>query len=557
MAVLCCFVAALGLSYIVARRLPAIFFGVPLAFLALQLHWQALTLDPRAWKSHAAVQALANGSSPDPLFYPEGTSSLTGYEKLLACLLPAGWDPLILEWILDPFLLLASITLLWHLLRRYGATSASATCVVGLAFLLGWNEAAPSLLQSWHGAVPVAVSLLISALVLLDTVLPRRLLGALITLGLAGLAIAPGTTTDLLLPLASLACALPLGLGLHWLWDSTRFRGLSRAAAVIVAFLLLTPFAQALAPSLVRVYSERGWPLMVPPALWRVQRPELGTTLPDISCAQLLATQQLPGELLLTNLGGGPTGLAPDAVVAALSGVHIAGWEATGVSLSPQAFRRDSLSLALVASGRPDLLWNSGVSWLLLQPPAEGLEQALARSPHVRLEFSSEHGATRRTLWRVAPSPSLAVGRLPSQPPFRSRTVLMTPDGPRSLERLENISWSLTQPYRLQVSAFNEQSVTARLGWLRLEVLNAEGKPAMAPLFYLLGANPLPSGTGDQQEVTFITPDGFGEYLVRGSLLTRHHQSETLFEFPLELSVSRQGPSLIGGTSSRSWMENL
>lgn len=541
MAVLCCFVAtALGLSYLIARRLPPIFWGQVMALLALQLHWQALTLEPRAWKSHPAIQALANGSTPDPLFYPEGIPSLQGYERFLSILLPAGWDPLILEWILAPTLLLLSATLLWHLVWRHSANSVSPACVTGLVFLLGWDQATPSLLQSWHGAVPIAVSLLIAVLVVFDTFLPARLLGVLTTIGLAVLAvISSSTATGWLPPLAPLACALPLGLSLAWLWRSTRLRGLSRALVVIVVPLLLTPFAQALSSSLGKVSSERGWPLMLPPALWRVQRCELGTTLPEINCAQALATRQLPGELLLTNLGGSRVGLAPDAVVAALSGVHIAGWEPIkGASLSPQTYRRDSLSQALVASGRPDLLWNSGVSWLLLQSPPTGLEQALARSPHACLEFSQGG----RTLWRVAPSPNLAIHRLPSQPPFRHRTVLITEAGPRALERLEDVVWTPTQAYRLQVSAFNEQSVTARLGWLRLEVLKAGGEPAMTPLFYLLGANPLPPGTGDLQEVVFVTPDDFGEYLVRGSLQIDHDQGETLFEFPLRLSeVSPRG----------------
>jgi hypothetical protein len=192
----------------------------------------------------------------------------------------------------------------------------------------------------------------------------------------------------------------------------------------------------------------------------------------------------------------------------------------------------------LLTSARPDLLWNSGVTWLLLDPAVGELSQALSRSPHallVRREESQQ--GQRRELWKLSPPPSLGVARSPSQPPFRSHVTLLVEDGKAlSLERASEREWRSGSPYWLRVDAFNPRQEIARLGWLRLRVLDEQGRDATDPISYLLGANPLPGGTGDRNEVVFVTPLEEGRFTVLGELMTGPGQSEPLFSFPIELS---------------------
>jgi hypothetical protein len=88
-------------------------------------------------------------------------------------------------------------------------------------------------------------------------------------------------------------------------------------------------------------------------------------------------------------------------------------------------------------------------------------------------------------------------------------------------------------------AAFNAREETARLGWLRIEVRDAEGRSATDPICYLLGANPLPGGTGDLHEVVFITPLQEGTYTVVGELLTEA-EPEPLFSFPITVNLAER-----------------
>ena len=72
---------------------------------------------------------------------------------------------------------------------------------------------------------------------------------------------------------------------------------------------------------------------------------------------------------------------------------------------------------------------------------------------------------------------------------------------------------------------------------MRLEVRDAEGRPATDPIHYLLGANPLPGKTGDLQEVVFITPLQEGTYTVVGELLGENGTPSPLFSFPIRVSL--------------------
>ena len=625
-----------------------------LLLLIPQLHFQALELDPLAWKRQAVTQALAIGASPQGLFVPGVATTVSGYERFLAGLLPVGWDPLTLEWCLAPVLLLGSVGLLYSLVWPDSRRQGEVALAVFLAMMLPWGEG-PPLVGVWGGATPLALSTLLAALVLarrlLDSSLLSRgpaavataaiswfvvvgalarfstdlawLLGLALILGwpfvigaknsklpravrggvgiLLVLLLAVGIVWsrpvwnwDLAMPelsltnlpfvlsplsllfliqaghrsglffwllgvlavlapgvesqspslrpeLAALGLSLSLALTLAGATRLSRWRTPATLSAIALSIALFWSVGQALGPSLARVRSGGGWPLMAPPALWRVQRVEMGVGVPDIDCARTLATQVLPGERLLTNLGSEVLGLGPDAVVAALSGVGLAGWRGEAEPVSPSDVQRDVLYLALQASGRPDLLWNSGVSWLLLRPSSDSLEKALRRSPHVRLGVSQGEGEARRDLWKVEPSPSLAIDRLPAQPPFRSRTVLVEKGKVSSLERPLAEAWIPEQPLHLQISALNEQSVPARLGWLRVEVLDEGGRQAWKPIHYLLGANPLPAGTGDLQEVVVIAPRVPGLYTVTGRLLSKEGAGEKLFEFSLSVEQGREG----------------
>jgi hypothetical protein len=360
---------------------------------------------------------------------------------------------------------------------------------------------------------------------------------------------------------AGFAFSVPLGLMCGSLLDTAGSGGIARSGrhsvqltlgrrALLVGLgwlllvLALWPAEKMVNQAVIEV-QKHGWPWQVPPGAWRVGRPELGVSEPDIACAQRLAEQILPGEMALTNLGSeAPAGLWPDSVVSALSGARMAGRahppEGERLHAHPNS-QRSGLEKALMASGRPDLLWNSGITWLLLDPSSSSLDEALKASPHALLvtEQGAPNGPVRQ-LWKLAPPPSLAIGRLPSQPPFRSQTLFRSAGGLRPLDRLEDVEWRVGRPYRLQIAAFNGGQQTARLGWLRVTVRDSQGRPASDPLCYLLGANPLPPGSGDLHEVVFVTPLQEGTFTVRGELLTGPDQAAPLFSFPITLSLAQR-----------------
>jgi hypothetical protein len=313
-------------------------------------------------------------------------------------------------------------------------------------------------------------------------------------------------------------------------------------AGWVLLVLALWPGEKMINRAIIEI-QKNGWPTQFPPGDWRVARPELGVCQADIRCAQRLASQILPGESVLTNLGSeSPLGLWPDSVVSALSGARVAGRahppEGRRLHAHPN-YHRSSLQKALTASARPDLLWNSGVSWLLLDPQAGTLDEALAGSPHALLECREKTAdGLQRELWKLAPPPSLAIERCPSQPPFRSQTLLLPAEGGAlPLTRLQGREWRCGKAYRLRIDAFNARPEIARLGWLRIRIVDQQGADASDPISYLLGANPLPSGTGDRNEVVFVTPISEGNFTVIGELLTGPTTSEPLFSFPIELSL--------------------
>ncbi len=623
-----------------------------LGILALQLHFQTQTLDAQSWWNDAQAAALSSGLSPElPFLVAAQSDALQGatpYAKFLAFLLPTGWDPLSLQWVLAPLLLLSSVKLLWHSLIRWEPSSVVTLCTV-LAVLFGSHLGkADLLLEHWQGSLPLILCLLLSSIwwiqELLATVPTARpagdpelrfliwallvyalgtlsaelywLLGLLtaalvlatllnstyrkVGQGLLGFSllslavigqslrsvpmtwqsppspaefatlgpivflapvtlvwvlryrhwpalifwllgflavVVPGPTTEqaiLRLSVVALSFAVPFGLTAGSLL--TTKAKLSRSVGVAFLCLAIVPGVISAAPSFQHLRQEGGWPLMSPPSLWRVQRPEFGVDRGVIDCAQALSSRLVPGEVLLTNLGNDQTGAAPDSVIASLTGARIEGWRPLPNAQTPTDYYRSSLSLALQSSGRPDLLWTSGVSWLLTRAGNTSLDQALKSSRHARLEYSQSEGDERYQLWHIAPSPSLAVERLPSQPPFRNRTLLFDGEAYVGLAKGESLEWQPSSPYRLEISAFNEQERTARLGWLRLEVQDQNEQLACDPLFYLLGANPLPPQTGDLQEVVFITPRENGVFRVRGLLLMENAQTATLFEFSISIS---------------------
>jgi hypothetical protein len=357
---------------------------------------------------------------------------------------------------------------------------------------------------------------------------------------------------------AGFAFSVPLGLFCGSLLDTAGAGGTAkaegagyqitvgrRAPLVVLGWALLIlalwPGEKMINRAIIEV-QKQGWPTQNPPQDWRVARQELGVTGADIRCAQHLAQQILPGEVVLTNLGSeSPLGLWPDCVVSALSGARVAGRahppEGRRLHAHPN-YHRSALQKALMASARPDLLWNSGVSWLLLDPDQGSLDEALAKSPHALLERrEKEPNGARRELWKLSPPPSLAIDRVPTQPPFRSLTRLMTDQGATPLTRLDDVEWRCGQPYRLQIAALNARPETARLGWLRIEVRDAEDRLAEQPISYLLGANPLPGGTGDLHEVVFVTPLSEGSFTVVGQLLGGPQGNVDLFRFPINLSL--------------------
>lgn len=314
-------------------------------------------------------------------------------------------------------------------------------------------------------------------------------------------------------------------------------------AGWVLLWLSLWPAEKMINRAIIDV-QKYGWPWQIPAGAWRVARPELGVNEADIRCAQKLAEQILPGEVVLTNLGSeSPLGLWPDCVVSALSGARVAGRAHPPEGVRIHAFpnyHRSALQKALTTSARPDLLWNSGVTWLLLDPDAGPLDEALSRSPHALLVCREKtRGGIRRDLWKLAPPPSLAISRLPSQPPFRSQVLFLPGEGgTMPLDKLEGREWRTNTPYRLRVAAFNaRERDTARLGWLRIEIRDGKGRRATDPITYLLGANPLPAGTGDLHEVIFVTPLIEGDFTVVGELLQGDKAATPLFSFPLKLSL--------------------
>lgn len=416
-------------------------------------------------------------------------------------------------------LFLAPLTLCWILVRRHWA---------GLAFWIfgAWAYLVPGLIDfgpvyeweyfRWEFAAGFAFSIPLGLLI-----------GDLLDVPGAASARAEGSGFQL-----TMSRRLPLVL-LGW----------------TLLILALWPGEKMVNRAIIEV-QKNGWPVQSPPGEWRANRPELGVTQADISCAQHLAQQILPGESVLTNLGSEtPLGLWPDCVVSALSGARVAGRahppEGKRLHAHPN-YHRSSLQKALTASARPDLLWNSGVSWLLLDPQAGGLDEALSRSPHARLETRHvSPDGQRRELWKLSPPPSLAVARCPSQPPFRSQTTFLADDDKAiPLSRLQDREWRCGKPYRLRVDAFNAREESARLGWLRIRVVDAQGKDVTDPISYLLGANPLPGGTGDRNEIVFVTPIGEGDFTVMGEILTGEKAAETLFTFPIKLSLQQRLESL-------------
>ena len=622
-----------------------------LGLFALQLHFQSQTLSPESWRYGAQAAALSSGLPVEVPFLTsvpvETLSRNSTYARFLAFFLCSGNDPLSVEWVLSPLLLLSCSGLLWHTLSRWASSPQEASIALLFAFV-GCRLGGEHLLSHWNDRLPLTLCLLLGTvwwiqeqiaviptnglvkepelrfliwatmvyalglvtpgiyelllaltLAILIAVLSsstyrkvgQGLLGfafvsllvfaqSLLTVSAArqpafsgqeltslgpllllapltlawslksrhwpslafwflGLlaAIVPNSHPDdslIRFGILSVSLAVPLGLTTASLLFSSS-KGL-RASGLILLSLGLAPALLSLKPGLLRLYHEGGWPLMTPASHWRAQRPELGVDLALLDCAKTLSSQVLPGEILLSDLPEEGPHAQADCVISALTGLRIAGWTTSSPQAHLGALRRDGLSLALQASARPDLLWNPGISWLLLSQENGALKEALKASRHARFEASYSFGDRKYQLWQLAPSPSLAPERLPAQPPFRHRTLIIDDETPVNLAKSESVAWRPNSPYRLQISAFNEQTSTARLGWLRLEVFSNEGQSVVTPLHYLLGANPLPPQTGDLQEVVFVTPTEGGSYRVRGSLLTQNSESATLFEFSLSIS---------------------
>lgn len=364
---------------------------------------------------------------------------------------------------------------------------------------------------------------------------------------------------------AGFALAVPLGLFCGSLietpgWGRLRRTDegalevtLTRKAALValgwtLLFFALWPGEKMVNGAIIEI-QKHGWPSFYADD-WRAARPELGVGPADLRLAHRLAGQILPGETVLTNLGSeSPLGLWPDCVVSALTGARMAGRahppEGRRLHAHPN-YHRSSLEKALTASGRPDLLWNSEIDWLTLDPKGSALDEALVRSPHALLAGREvDPDGRTRELWRLDPPPSLAVSRLASQPPFRTQTLFLEAGKTRPLAALGSREWRCGQPYGLRVSAFNPRDRSARLGWLRIRVVDGDGRDATDPLFYLLGVNPLPSRTGDLHDVVFVTPIVEGDFRVVGELMTGPAGGEKIFDFPLNLSLQKRLEGLV------------
>lgn len=479
--------------------------------------------------------------------HPLGLWGATGYLLGVTALL----DPsdfrlwLLTLWVLLPLAL-------WRSQQRGrllgGAILASAIAVVvasgtlGALPLFGLAESVLGNRLGAHGWPRLGAEVVIGAASFVW--LARRQYWPGVALGLfAGLALIAPWGNQRTLVLSKLCFFVLAGLAVADLIAQFRCPGRFRVATTMLGWVLLTvlvwPGLQKLSWAVDSI-PQRALPKLLPAGEWRAERPEFGVTRADLVCARTLGQQILPGETLLTNLGpSSELGLWPDSAVASLSGARIAGHAApstAGLSDAPSRYRRSALQLALLESGRVDLLWNSGVDWLLLDSNSTVVLEALARSAHaLRVRREEMSGGQASELWRLDPPASLALERLSSQPPFRSQVLFLGPDGPRSLQRLEPSGWQRLQPYRLQIAAFNAQQSPARLGWLRILVRNSENNPVDEPLYYLLGANPLPSSTGDLHEVLFVTPSETGAFTVTGELLLEGNGTEPLFSFPIEV----------------------
>ncbi len=315
--------------------------------------------------------------------------------------------------------------------------------------------------------------------------------------------------------------------------------------AMIVLVLTLLPTILCAKKSIVGALSQTTKTEQTP-GPWRVRQRQFGITAADIAVADALSSQILPGETVLTNLGDQtPEGFWPDYVLAVWTGALVRGrtypdlpetFSGSSLSVSPPPYWRSELQRSLLAGNRLDLLWNSGIDWLVLDPAKTELSGRLETSGYARkaADHTDKAGA-QRELWKISPPSTLQVARLPSQPPFRSRTLLESPDGLLPLHRVEHLAWNPGQIYRLRVSAANPGRKAARLGWLRLTLLDVQKNPVTEPLFYLLGANPLPPGTGDIHDIVFVTPLFPGHFQVHGDLMVRGGTTQ-LFSFPIYVS---------------------
>lgn len=363
-----------------------------------------------------------------------------------------------------------------------------------------------------------------------------------------------------------------------------RRRGLQALGAIVLVATLL-PAVEGLSQNILRGLGAQSM-TSEPQEAWRLRHKDFGITPSDLAIAQALSSQILPGETVLTNLGGESlAGFWPDYVLTTLTGclvrgrtypvpLHLSKDTLPGSSSSPP-YWRSALQKSLLAGKRLDLLWNSGIDWLVLDPSKSDLSEALELSGYARKAAGSiDETGTERELWNLGPPPTLQVGRIPSQPPFRSRTLLETSEGLLPLHRLGDFDWKPGQVYKIRVSAANPGRKAARLGWLRITIVDAQKSPATEPLFYLLGATPLPPGLGDIHEIVFAAPLVDGEFQVRADLMSDEGTTQ-LFAFPLHLGspdrtnlcssfslnvlrlctflddLSKQGPERSSGTVTR------
>lgn len=271
--------------------------------------------------------------------------------------------------------------------------------------------------------------------------------------------------------------------------------------------------------------------------------PRKSPSVAEIECAQALAQQILPGETVLTRLGfqaGDPEAVWQDSAISTLSGALIEGWDYTLNPGQNQSrigqIKRSALFKAFKSSNRLELLWSKGIRWLILDPGQAKLEKALKASAYALLvKRSISPEGLKRELWLLSSPPSVGVKDLYSQPPFRTRCLLLDEGHRLPLATSDAITLSAERAYSIEIAAFNESSSYSRLGWLRVVIKKSEGSLATEPLYYLLGQTPLSPMTGDLQEVSFVTPAGQGIFTVAGELITGPHTASNLFSFPIEV----------------------